>query len=934
MQVAYSVDVAVLGGGTQAVSAAVAAAEAGASVFLAATRPHLGEDVCDTLRLELEDGQGPETELARRIFPDGLRTSPLHVKKALDRALADAGVRFLFGCYATDVLRDGAGAICGFAMANRSGRQAVLARTVIDATDRAWFAVMAGAQAEPWPGGEQVFERTLVAGRDGQDPQLETRRVRVEMPGRRFADFAGAEQEARDAAYIESQLQSADCLFQVPPDALVCERGPEEWTGAVDVGHLRPTGAGRVYVLGGRAGVPREVARQWLRPGGLMAVGAAVGRAAAREAAEIGECAAPRLVEAEGGDGLSGEVREELRGLRPAAAGADEVEASPRVPQVLAECGVVVVGGGTSGAAAAIAAARTGADVLLVEYQRGLGGMGTLGLIGKPYHGLRAGFGREVPFPDDERGPEPKMEWYRRQVRDAGGRVWFGVLCCGAYVEGNRVRGAVVATPEGRGVILADAVIDATGNADIAAAAGARTLYGATEDGDIAMQGAGLPTRPLGRANVNTDYLFVDESDAVDAWRALAGARRAMEEGPFDVGPLLQTRERRRIVGDHVLEYLDQIAGRTYPDSIVLSCTDYDAHGYPNHPYFALMPHTEQWLQANHPAPGGSSYTPYRCLLPRGLEGILVIGLGTSMTRDACGLMRMQHDLANQGYAAGMAAAIAAADGTTPRAIDVRALQRRLVEAGNLPAEVLTHEDSFPLPEQAVAAAARRLTSGDRADACKALAIVLSHAEIALPHLRAAHQSAVGDRRLRYALVLGSLGERDVVDELSAALREAQWDSKVLQGRMAEYAHLPTPTDSIVLALGRTGDARALPAIREKMDALDAATTLSHHRAVALALERIGDPAAAPELARLLGKPGMSGHTMHDLVALPDRPMEARHREAALREIVLARALYRCGDHDGLGERILHAYAGDLRALFRRHAESVLTGTETDRWRQ
>ncbi len=106
------------------------------------------------------------------------------------------------------------------------------------------------------------------------------------------------------------------------------------------------------------------------------------------------------------------------------------------LPEVLAECSVVVVGGGTSGAAAAIAAARRGTRVLLVEYQDGLGGTGTLGLIGEPYHGHRAGFSREVPFPGSGQSPESKMEWYRRKVRDAGGMVWFGVLCCGAYVEG------------------------------------------------------------------------------------------------------------------------------------------------------------------------------------------------------------------------------------------------------------------------------------------------------------------------------------------------------------------------------------------------------------------------------------------------------------------------------------------------------------------
>ena len=55
--VAYDVDVVVVGGGTGAVSAAVAAAEAGAKVFLAAPHPYLGDDMTATLRLWLEPGE-------------------------------------------------------------------------------------------------------------------------------------------------------------------------------------------------------------------------------------------------------------------------------------------------------------------------------------------------------------------------------------------------------------------------------------------------------------------------------------------------------------------------------------------------------------------------------------------------------------------------------------------------------------------------------------------------------------------------------------------------------------------------------------------------------------------------------------------------------------------------------------------------------------
>jgi len=61
---AYSVDVVVAGGGTGAVSAAVAAAEAGQDVFLAAPRPYLGDDMTAGLRLWLEKGEKPTDPLA------------------------------------------------------------------------------------------------------------------------------------------------------------------------------------------------------------------------------------------------------------------------------------------------------------------------------------------------------------------------------------------------------------------------------------------------------------------------------------------------------------------------------------------------------------------------------------------------------------------------------------------------------------------------------------------------------------------------------------------------------------------------------------------------------------------------------------------------------------------------------------------------------
>ena len=136
--------------------------------------------------------------------------------------------------------------------------------------------------------------------------------------------------------------------------------------------------------------------------------------------------------------------------------------------------------------------------------------------------------------------------------------------------------------------------------------------------------------------------------------------------------------------------------------------------------------------------------------------------------------------------------------------------------------------------------------------------------------------------------------------------------------------------DSLIIALGRTRDLRALKPILAKVKLLDASRAFSHHRAVALALEVLGDPAAAKPLSELLAKPGMSGHAMTSMEEARRWSGRGRtdtsSRNVSLRELVLARALWRCGDHEGLGEKILRQYERDLRGHYARHAHAVLEG--------
>jgi len=287
-------------------------------------------------------------------------------------------------------------------------------------------------------------------------------------------------------------------------------------------------------------------------------------------------------------------------------------------------------------------------------------------------------------------------------------------------------------------------------------------------------------------------------------------------------------------------------------------------------------------------------------------------------------VIRMQPDVQNQGYAAGLAAATAAHSGKGLREIDIRALQQHLVQKGNLPEEVLTHEDSFPLPPERVAQAVRSL-----ANEFEGIEIVFAQREQALPLLREAYRNANSEQdRLTYAHILGIMGDPTGAETLIEAVRSREWDQGWKYTGMGQYGASMSPVDSLIVALGRTHDSKGIEPILAKVGRLGSQHAMSHHRAVAMALETLADPAAARPLAELLERPEMMGHAYTSIEVattnIPASGTDTSTRECSLRELILARALYRCGDYEGLGEKILRQYARDLRGHYARHALAIL----------
>ena len=873
--------------------------------------------------------------------------TPMQVKRVLDDALLNAGVSFLYGCYGTELLCDGSGKPAGIVMTNRSGRQAVIAKVIIDASPQATIARMSGVPFTLYPTGMQTFKRIVVGGQPRDAEHMQARGLPTPVSARdgkiypaieytleipvkdgSFASLAGVEQIARDKTWHPGQVDASEVLFHVPAGHMKGKRRVCcVWPGAekVDLDVFRPARVKRLYVLGGCVDVSRRAAEQLLRPLELMEAASRVGEAAAAEARRAASPRRVRLAAREGEPVTAGDIREDQAWMRTGPE-TKYVTAAERAIPVLGAYDVVVVGGGTGGAPAGIAAARQGASTLVVEYLHGLGGVGTMGLIGKYYHGHREGFTKEIDRGLAELGGEAeggsgrgqawnsqiKIEWYRRELRKAGADIWYGTLGCGAFVDGNQVKGVVVATPQGRGVVLAKAVIDATGSAAIAAAAGAQPIYITGEH--IAVQGTGLPPWDLGARYTNTDYAFIDDLDVVDAWHSFLASRKKFGDA-YDLGQLIDSRERRQVVGDFFLSPMDVYLRRTFGDTVVQANSNFDSHGFTIHPMFMLRPPDRESLPC---------HVPYRCLLPKGLEGILVTGLAVSAHRDVMPVIRMQPDVQNQGYAVGVAAAMAVSSGTNLRDIDIRELQRHLVEKGNMPAEVLGQQDSFPLPQERIEQAVKTVLNE-----FQGIEVIFAQPQEALPLLREGYASADSEQaKLTCAHILGIMGDPTGADALAKAVKARQWDEGWKYTGMGQYGPSMSVLDSLIIALGRTRRKDAIEPILAKVRQLGPEHAMSHHRAVAIALETLADSVAAKPLAELLDKSGMTSHAYTDINvatrSIPRSSTDTSTRECSLRELILARALYRCGDYEGLGAKILGEYARDLRGHYARHARAIL----------
>jgi len=403
---------------------------------------------------------------------------------------------------------------------------------------------------------------------------------------------------------------------------------------------------------------------------------------------------------------------------------------------------VIVVGGGPGGVPAAVAAARNGARVLLVERYGFLGGMATNALV-HPYMKYNAGEtiiirGLFEEFVDlllkngailDDRkhfDAEP-MKWLLdRFVLEAGVDLLLHTQAIGVLRKNNTIQAVRIFHKGGVEDLSADIFIDSTGDGDIAAWAGAKVEIGREKDGgfqpmtlSFRMANVDLEKIPP-RAEINKLYDQTKASgevknpredvlkfktvhpdvihfnttrvigkSALDGWEMTAAeieGRRQVEDMVkflkkyirgfenaylMKMGAQIGVRESRRIIGQYVLTEEDVLSARHFDDGIACASYMIDIHNP-----------TGSGTEHKHLKEGTYYQIPYRCLVPLGVENLLVAARCISATHAAHSSLRVQPIVWALGQAGGTAAALSIQKKIQPAQVDPAELRTKLTEQG------------------------------------------------------------------------------------------------------------------------------------------------------------------------------------------------------------------------------------------------------------
>ncbi|NPV80253.1 MAG: FAD-dependent oxidoreductase [Firmicutes bacterium] len=408
------------------------------------------------------------------------------------------------------------------------------------------------------------------------------------------------------------------------------------------------------------------------------------------------------------------------------------VKESERKTPIIGKYDVVVVGGGVAGIVSSIAAARNGAKVALIEQYGFLGGTATAGLMAcingfrnqrKPNHvqtvrGIAQEFimrmrqldgvylentsyeqetydidAGELPYCV---GFDPEVFKYVaiKMVLEAGAELYLHTYALEAIVDGVRIEGVIVHNKSGRQAIMANVIIDASGDGDIAASAGAPFVID-EENGHMMKMTQMFRLANLDLSRLDTGHVHgilikntyvswggtvsANGIDADSLTRAEVDVReqtwekvRELKKLPgFEDALLIETathvgvRETRRFVGEYTLTEADARDDVRFDDVIAISSNPVPAY-YGYRYYYEHL----------------GFDVPYRCVVPKKIDNLLLAGRNISMEQPPFQSARSMAPNMAIAQAVGTAAALCIGNGVRPRDLDVKELQAKLSEQG------------------------------------------------------------------------------------------------------------------------------------------------------------------------------------------------------------------------------------------------------------
>lgn len=435
------------------------------------------------------------------------------------------------------------------------------------------------------------------------------------------------------------------------------------------------------------------------------------------------------------------------------------------------QCQVLVAGGGTGGAFVAMGAAEKGVNTIVVDYFNDLGGTKTMGGVMGYYHGVRDNKFFKKQSEDAERlAFELNMSkktgrklYHLNSVLDADGRFLTGAIMCGAAVGNNVVKGILICRNGKLEVIEASVTIDATGDGDIAAFAGAEYEIGNTRTGETQNYSQwDIPGAVKRSVPTNRDYDIIDNTRISELQRGLFISH--YEAHFYDFHPFLTVRESRRITGIHVLDFLDVAEKTHFKDVIALASSDFDPHNVGSSEYSKcgfLLPHSNDVTVE----------IPYRAIVPKTLDGLLISGRGISQTHNALQFTRMTADIIVLGYFTGHIAAELALQNLQPRNYDVSSLQKQWAVLGYLPADY-HRESTYGKREQPdeIQERVKNLSEGKREYLYECVRLPK---EKALPVLAEhCNESVSPEGRLLVAKAMAWFGNAEANDLIEGELKE------------------------------------------------------------------------------------------------------------------------------------------------------------------